>query len=240
MASPFTDATVDASTGPTTPATADPADPTATDATGVGSSTTDGAAPTVTAPEGAATLSPDGPWRLVASAPGVDTPGLVYELMPGLWAYLPVEEDIAAGITWVLTAADVPVIEAYLQAQLTYFRAGTTNPIDLFDPGFEQWFVDGGEAVRAILKPFADRKEHGSLDEGVVLLPEVLGDERSQSSALVLGCMLDGGVFLTSSGELAQGSSWGTVRTGFTFRMIDDAGHWMVSEFGGAEDQCAA
>lgn len=196
--------------------------------------------PTVTAPQGAVTLSPEGPWRLVESAPGVEAPGLVYELMPGLWAWIPVEEDLEAGIGWHLTEADVPVIEAYLQAQLVYFRSGSSDPIDLADPGFERWFVDGGEALRAVLRPRFERGEHGDLADGVVLLPQVLGDNRTAKSALVLGCMLDGGVFLTASGDLASGSTWGVVRTGLAFRMTVGPEGWIVREFGSAEDECAA
>jgi hypothetical protein len=73
-------------------------------------------------------LSPDGPWRLVDSAPGVAAPGLVYELMPKLWAVIQVEETDESTYPWTLNEADRPIIEAYLQAQLTYFTASTSTP----------------------------------------------------------------------------------------------------------------
>jgi hypothetical protein len=73
--------------------------------------------PVTTFDEATIQLSPDGPWRR-RLAPGITTPGLVYELMPGLWVWLPTEEDIPNGITWVLNEADLPIIEAYLQARL--------------------------------------------------------------------------------------------------------------------------
>ena len=88
-----------------------------------GATTSSTAVPTVT-------LSPDGPWTRVDSAPGVDTPGLFYELMPKLWVYLPTVEDLDHGITWVLTEPDRPVIEAYLNAQLTYYVSASSAEID--------------------------------------------------------------------------------------------------------------
>ncbi len=90
-------------------------------------------------PEGEIGLSPDGPWRLVDSAPGITTPGLVYELMPKLWVYLPVEEDIEQGILWTLNEEDLPIIEAYLQARLVFYRAITARSRSTsIDPGWDR------------------------------------------------------------------------------------------------------
>lgn len=194
--------------------------------------------PTVTAPQGAVTLSPEGPWRLVESAPGVEAPGLVYELMPGLWAWIPVEEDLEAGIGWHLTEADVPVIEAYLQARLVYFRAVNQKPMDLDSSDWATWYLDGGAAYMSVLRPRADRGEYGDLDRGVVLRPEVLGEERSDTGALIVSCTLDGGVILTADGELAEGSSWGVAETPSAYRMSLADGSWKVLEYGSAVGVC--
>ncbi|MEN9823967.1 MAG: hypothetical protein RLZ04_2393, partial [Actinomycetota bacterium] len=204
IASPFTETSVAAidQVAGNDPSVTSPAD--ASPSTSV-TPTTD-AQPTVTAPPGVATLAADGPWRLVESAPGVEEPGLVYELMPGLWAWLPVEEDLDAGIGWHLTEADVPVIEAYLQARLVYFEAATSRPPDADHPGLAEWYADGGQAVRSVLDPHVEAGEYADLDIGVVLRPSVVGDGRSDTSAVVVSCTLDGGVFLTADGELASGS----------------------------------
>ena len=219
--------------------TSDPTGPGADPGSDPGSDPGAGTAPTVTAPEGVVTLSADGPWRLVESAPGVDAPGLVYELMPGLWAWLPVEEDLEAGIGWVLTEADVPVIEAYLQARLVYFRALNQNPMDLDSPDWERWYLDGGAAYLSVLRPRADRGEYGDLDLGVVLRPVVLGEERSETSALVVSCTLDGGVILTVDGELAEGSTWGVGESPDAFRMEMKGDGWRVTNYSAAEGVCA-
>lgn len=237
VASPFTDPSVIA-TDP-----GDGIDPSATSPSDASSSTsvtpTSGPQPTVTAPPGVATLAADGPWRLVESAPGVDEPGLVYELMPGLWAWLPVEEDLDAGIGWYLTEADVPVIEAYLQARLVYFEAATSRPPDADHPRLAEWYADGGQAVRSVLGPHVEAGEYADLDIGVVLRPSVVGDGRSDTSAVVVSCTLDGGVFLTADGELASGSTWGVVENPSAYRMSIVGDRWVVSEFGGAKGVCA-
>ena len=236
VASPFTGPAT-TPPGPELSTSTPVTDPSATVDTG--SAVSSSPVPTVTAPEGVVTLSPDGPWRLVDSAPGVDTPGLVYELMPGLWAYLPVVEDVGAGITWVLNETDRPVIEAYLQARLVYFRSINQDPMDLDGPGWATWYLDAGAAYMTVLRPRAERGEHGDLDRGVVLRPVVLGDERSATSALVVSCTLDGGVILTADGELADGSSWGVVSTGSAYRMSLVDGSWRVAEYSSAEGVCA-
>lgn len=237
VASPFTDPSVIA-TDP-----GDGIDPSATSPSDASPSTsvtpTSGAQPTVTAPPGVATLTSDGPWRLVESAPGVDEPGLVYELMPGLWAWLPVEEDLDAGIGWYLTEADVPVIEAYLQARLVYFQAVNQKPMNLDSPDWAEWYADGGSAYLSVLQPRADRGEYGDLDLGVVLRPVVVGDGRTPNSAMVVSCTIDGGVILTADGALAEGSARGVAETSSAFKMSLAGGAWKVVEYGGAVGVCA-
>lgn len=183
-------------------------------------------------------LSVDGPWRRVSGAPGVDRPGLFYELMPGVYVYLPTEEDIGQGITWTLGADDVPIIEGYLQARLVFFRAVAVDPIELDDPGWSYWYLDGGTVHREWLRGKRDRGERGDVADGVVLRPMVLGDERSATTALVADCVLDGGVFLTADGELAEGSSWGVSDYGIGYRMISIDGRWLVRESGSLEQAC--
>lgn len=188
--------------------------------------------------EAPVTLSPDGPWRRVSGAPGIDTPGLFYELMPKLYVYLPTVEDIDRGITWTLGIDDVPIIEAYIQARLVYFRAVTVDPIDLDAVGWSEWYADGGASYRRWLQEKRDRGEFVDLADGVVLRPLVAGDDRSATTALVMDCVLDGGVFVRPDGSLADGSSWGVVATGRGARMALEGGRWMITQFGPAEQAC--
>ena len=217
----------------TTPPTASVPGSTTTVALG---STTSTVAATV--PEGAVALSADGPWTLVDSAPGVTQPGLVYSLMPGLWVYLPVEEDIENGITWVLNEQDRPVIEAYLMARLTFFRATQHDPIDLDDDGWRNWYVDGGAAYATVLEARRTRHEVFDLDVGVVLRPVVLGEERSDSEAIVFDCMLDGGVWRLPDGSLGAESTPGVVLNGLGVRLRFADGIWKAASVANQPEAC--
>ncbi|MFM8311214.1 MAG: hypothetical protein ACKOAZ_04870, partial [Ilumatobacteraceae bacterium] len=131
-----------------------------------------------------------------------------------------------------------PIIEAYLQARLVYFRAMSVDPIELDDIGWSQWYIDGGAAYRESLQRRRDRGEHGDLADGIVLRPLVAGDERSPTTALVMDCVLDGGVFLRADGSLAEGSSWGVGPYGLGMRLELIDGRWMVKQTGPAEQAC--
>lgn len=181
--------------------------------------TLDGPAPEATDPPGITTLG-EGPWRRVAGAPGIDTPGLFYELMPELWAYLPVVEDIDQGIGWTFQERDREVIEAYLQARLVYYRAVTQDPMDLDDEGWEYWYADGGaDWYMSFLPQRRDLGQVTDLDLGVVLRPQVIGDERSEMTAIVMECLHDGSVLLEGNGELAEDSYHGVALVGRAYRM---------------------
>ena len=188
--------------------------------------------------EAPVTLSPDGPWRRVSGAPGIDTPGLFYELMPKLYVYLPTVEDIDRGITWTLGIDDVPIIEAYIQALLVYYRAITVNPMELDSPEWSRWYTDGGAAILVGLTKRRDRGEYADLADGVVLRPLVAGDERSATTALVMDCTLDGSVYFNPDGSLAEGSRWGVGTYGLGMRMEVVDGEWVVRQVGPAEQAC--
>lgn len=196
-------------------------------------------AASATLPEGVVGLSADGPWKLVDSAPGITTPGLVYELMPGLWAYLPVVEDVANGITWTLNEDDRPIIEAYLQARLVFFQAVTSSPMDFSSDQWNEFYVDGGARLKSVFEPRGRAGEVVYLESGVVLRPMVGGDGRSETSALVLDCELDGSVGRTRDGSIAEGSTPGVTEdeVGATFQFVD--GLWKLDRITTVTSACA-
>ncbi len=195
--------------------------------------------PPTTVGAGTLGLSPDGPWRQVDSAPGVTTPGLFYELMPKLWVYLPLEEDIPNGITWVLNEQDLPIIEAYLQARLVFFRATTHSPMDLESDDWAIYYVDGGEGYRRVLEERNSRHEVFDLDAGVVLRPTVMGEQRSDTFAIVLDCMLDGSTWRLPDGSIGEGSTPGISASGLGVSLQASDGRWLVDKVSTQQEACA-
>jgi hypothetical protein len=175
----------------------------------------------------------------VDSAPGITTPGLFYELMPKLWAYLPLEMDLEHGIAWTLhNPDDIPVIEGYLRARLTYYQAVTQSPVDLETSDWYRHFVDPAAVYFDFLVDHRSRGEVVEMDLGVVTRPEVIGDERTDSTAMIFDCVSDGAVFLQPDGTLAEGSKRGFGRQGLAFRMMRDAAGWKVLEVGSEPMAC--
>jgi len=204
--------------------------PTAPPTSAVAVTSTTSAATTTTGAGTGIELSPDGPWMRVDSAPGITEPGLVYQLMEGLWVYLPVEEDIAAGRTWVLNEADRPVIEAYLMARLVYYRALSTRPMTFTDPGWQLYYSDAGSRLQSIFRPLSDQGYAADLSLGVVLRPAVAGEARSDTTALILDCNLDGAVLRLDDGSLEPSSVDAVVLSGVAASMDASRGQWILSQ----------
>jgi hypothetical protein len=158
--------------------------------------------------------------------------------MPKLWVYLPTKEDIPNGIIWTLRAPDVPIIEAYLHARLVYFQAITANPIDVSSPDWQKWYADGGTSMRKAMKPAIDGGWSVDLAMGVVLRPEVIGDGRDGSNAVVFDCALDGSVYRLPSGEIAPGSTAGIGKQGFASRLVRHSSQWKVAQVGVQPEAC--
>ncbi|HQZ35115.1 MAG TPA: hypothetical protein PK020_11860 [Ilumatobacteraceae bacterium] len=211
---------------------------TVAESTTTAAATTTTVAPATTTVPAGVGLSPDGPWHLVDSAPGITTPGLVYELMPKLWAFIQLEETETSRYPWTLNDADRPIIEAYLQAQLTYYTAITSNPINLNLPGWTQFYSDGGAQYRRALGEMIAQNQTIDMDLGVVFQPQILSDERTASHALVADCILDGSVARMPDGSLAEGSSPGVGQHGWLTYLDLLDGAWIVTNQGTVDGGC--
>lgn len=200
-------------------------------------STLDPTATTVLPPLG---LSPDGPWKLVDSAPGVEGVGLVYELMPKLWVFLPTEVDLERGYLWTFNEQDRPVIEAYLLAILTRYRSTDSVPATLDDEGWTLYYTaDAADELRVLYAERSDRGEYTDLDLGVVLRPVVIEDDRSATYTVVTDCRLDGAVLRNADGSLALGATPGITESGFVAGMVLQASQWKIDGFNITPAGCA-
>ena len=196
--------------------------------------------PTVTAPAGAPMLSPDGPWTLVDSAPGINSVGLIYELMPKLWVFLPTQEDRPNGYFWTFNELDRPAIEGYIKAMLTRYRSTDSVPATLDDEGWDLYFTPENAAI---IKPKyqakSDAGEYTDLDLGVVLRPRVIEDERTESYTIVLDCQIDGAVRRNADGSLAAGATPGIGQLGYAAGMVLVDGAWKLDQFSDSAAGCS-
>ena len=218
---------------------------TSSPSTTVADTTTSGATTTVatvkpTVPAGAPMLSPDGPWTLVDSAPGINSVGLVYELMPKLWVFLPTQEDRPNGYFWTFNELDRPAIEGYIKAMLTRYRSTDSVPATLDDEGWTLYFTPENAAI---IKPKyqakSDAGEYTDLDLGVVLRPRVIEDERTESYTIVLDCQIDGAVRRNADGSLAAGATPGIGQLGYAAGMLLADGAWKLDQFSDSVAGCS-
>lgn len=215
---------------------------TTTDPGGLAATTTTGIAPESTDPPGIVTLAVDGPWRRIAGSPHVETAGLFYELLPGLVAYLPVVEDVPNHVLWILREEEREIIEAYLQARLVFYRSAAVDPMDTDDPGWDRWYAgSGGNWYRQLV---IDRRAAGEYlelepapDHGVLLRPQVLGEERSSTHALVFDCVVDGSEFVSTGTTLEQNNT-DIAEVGIAARMDLIDGEWRITEIGSTDLAC--
>ncbi len=196
--------------------------------------------PTVTVADGSPMLSPDGPWTLVASAPGINSVGLIYELMPKLWVFLPTQEDRLNGYYWTFNEMDRPAIEGYIKALLTRYRSTDSVPATLDDEGWDLYYTPTNAAI---IKPKyqakSDRGEYTDLDLGVVLRPTVIEDERTEDYTIVLDCEIDGAVLRNEDGSYAASATPGIGEMGYAAGMLRVDGAWKLAQFSSTEIACS-
>ncbi len=202
--------------------------------------TTATAAPVPTAVTTTTLALSDGPWRVVASIPEVVEPGLYYELdLPGLYAYFPTKVAVDDQVFWTMNELDRPIIEAYLQAQLTINRAMVSRPMNFDDPGWDLYFEDGGVAYqRDVLSVLSDGGAALDMSRGYVLRPWIIEDDRTAIGAIVVDCISDGSVLRRPDGTLAPGSVEGWARYGVAVSMSRSDGLWRVVTISRWEDAC--
>ncbi len=171
----------------------------------------------------------DGLGTPVTDAPSVRTRGDTRRLLDeGLYVHLAWEPDPADASVFTPLPDDVPILEAYANAQLAYYRAalGLTRPDD---PTLDRFLVDGSTRFAPA---FAARAAAGltlRLGSGVVLRPYVLGDQRTATAAVVLDC------YLHDEQEVPIGSQAvpGPLRTyGLVATMVLVAGNWKIDRTG--------
>jgi len=184
-----------ASDSPTTPTTDAPATTSAPTTLATTSSVAAPAtlitllAPTSNPPLTGPMFSPDLGTK-VDTAPGVTTRGDTRKLLDeGLWAHIPWEIDPNDLSQLSVNPEDVPIIEAYVRAQLVYYRAalGYTT---LDDPDFTKYLYGGGHVLDKGFDELVAKGLKISLGSGIVLRPYLIEDHRTPNSAVIFDCYL--------------------------------------------------
>ena len=122
-----------------------------------------------------------------------------------------------------------------MNALVTWFRVHRPRPLDRVASIKTKWSI---VIVAAVAVTALTSQIGYYFGWPVWLRPLVAGDERSATTALVMDCTLDGSVFFTSDGSLAEGSRWGVGTYGLGMRMEVIDGKWVVRQIGPAEQAC--
>lgn len=160
----------------------------------------------------------------VDDAPGVRTRGDTRQLLPeGLYVHIAWEPDPQDPSVFTVQPDDVEILEAYANAVTTYYRAALTT-LTLDDPDFARYYIDAGAKYA---DSFGQARDGGfalSLGSGVVLRPYVLGDQRTDVSAVVLDCYLQDQAFFRPADGTPSPSDLETSPTIATMVLVD--GEW--------------
>ena len=171
----------------------------------------------------------------VATAPGIHTAGDTRQLLPeGLFVHLAWESDPNDFSVFSPIPEDIPILEAYANASLAYYRAFLTT-VSIEAPEFALYFVDAGAKYQANFGEARLGGFVGTMGSGVVLRPYVLGDQRSETAAVVLDCSLADESFILKD----QASDLGPLETsGIVATMVQRNGSWKVDQIGTEPHAC--
>jgi hypothetical protein len=197
-------------------------------------------APTTPLPVTTGIVLPPDLGHLVALAPGVSTPGDIWQLAPKLWLFLPSESAGDPNLT-PPKPEDAEILIAYARKQKALQLAGTSPPVDLSSVALRRAYTPKGlEARTSALKPYLDEEQFLVLGSGIVYRPRVLSEPRTTEFALVWDCSIDGS-FLATGAELAQAESQHSESRvlGVFSELRPVAGDWRVDLDGPEELACA-
>jgi hypothetical protein len=184
---------------------------------------------------------PDGLGTVIDSAPGVDSPGQVIELIDNVWFF--VASETVDGDPNVIPPLpeDRDLLVAYAEAQAAYHEQASMDPLPV-EPTVRlaAAMADGGQRLSEnVFAPAAAAGRHLDLGDGIVLRPVVIADPRSDTEAFIFDCQLDGTVFVNSDGTLADGQIPGVKEFPQIASVIKRDGEWIVDRLTRDERACA-
>jgi hypothetical protein len=191
-------------------------------------------APTTTLPVTTGVVLPPDLGQLVSSAPGVTTPGDIWQLAPRLWLFLPSESAGDPNLT-PPRPEDAEILIAYARKQRALNLAASSDPMNLNSAELRAAYTQRGLEGRV---GALERLANGylQLSDGIVFRPRVLSEPRSSTSAIIFDCLLDSSFFAESgSRQPLPGEVSGPRRTAVFAGLVNISGSWLV-ELDGPED----
>lgn len=184
---------------------------------------------------------PDGLGTVVDSAPGVDSPGEVIELLDNVWFFVPSEPVEGDANIVPPLPEDQGILIAYAEAQAAYHDQASTNPVPTEpSPQLADALADGGQRlIDNVLAPAAEAGQYVDLSDGIVLRPVVIADPRSDTEAFIFDCQLDGTVLVNADGSLADGQIPGVKEFPQIASVVKVDGEWIVDRLTRDERACA-
>jgi hypothetical protein len=198
-------------------------------------------APTTTLPVTTGIVLPPDLGHLVASAPGVSTPGDIWQLAPKLWLFLPSESAGDPNLT-PPKPEDAEILIAYARMSKVLNLAASQRPIDYDTDAVRDVYTAEGFAGRRVpIDTHSAQGRYMELGNGIVFRPRVLSEPRSEREGLVFDCTLDWSYWADIvSGEPVAGELPGPKKIGIfaTVPRLADRG-WVVDLDGPEELACA-
>lgn len=183
---------------------------------------------------------PEGLGTVVDSAPGVNSPGEITELIDNVWFFVPSETVDGDSNVVPPLPEDRDILAAYAEAQAAYHEQASMQPLSA-EPSdrLAAAMVDGGQRLAEnVLGPAASAGQHLDLTDGIVLRPVVIADPRSDSEAFIFDCQLDGTVFVNADGSLPDGQTRGVKQFPQIASVVYQDGEWIVERLTRDERAC--
>ncbi len=184
----------------------------------------------------------DVPGRLVDSAPNVNSPGEIYELMPKLWLFIPSEPDPNDPNVIQPSPEDAEILAAYARYRAALYQDSTQNPLPA-SPSAEVRQATSENTYGNLVPLYAQRssaRQHFELGDGDLYRPVVLQEPRTDSRVTVYDCVLSSSRWVNDAdGSIAAGSSDQLIVGGIEEVMVrNDAGEWVYGGGMSNPDAC--
>jgi hypothetical protein len=176
--------------------------------------------------------------RLVPAAPGVSTPGDIWQLAPKLWLFLPSDSAGDPHLT-PPRPEDAEVLIAYARKQRALQLAVASPPVDLDTDELRSVYTPAGlDARRSAVAAIVEAGQYLELAGGIVYRPRVLSEPRTTDAAVVWDCAVDESYLVHRDGSPVSAPAPRGTLLGVFADLRVTGGDWRVELDGPEELAC--